>query len=342
MNAHPRIAAVLFLGGLSLAASSFLPMHSVAEAQVLRAKFEPPDGKVLLIVGQDKTSIDAYVNAINIVPGGTMVYTSVQNTEGLAAPYDGGGGLHHGQYLVDQYPNTVIQVGLWMVDALGDVSSGALDGNIDAIGAWIKNSGRPVFLRIGYEFDYPANHYGPAAYVQAYRHIVDRLRNNNVANVAFVWHSYANLPEHPLSDWYPGDDYVDWVGMSVFGPPNVYMTQLADLARQHQKPLMIAEATPFGTGTLQGDTSWTNWFAPFFQFVADNGVKAVSYIDYDWESYPMFQGQGWGDARVQANDIVKGRWLQEIGQDKYLQSSPDLYQQLGVPAAPANLRIEGM
>ena len=36
--------------------------------------------------------------------------------------------------------------------------------------------------------------------------------------VKFVWHSWAAPTSEgvELSDFYPGDDYVDWVGVSIF------------------------------------------------------------------------------------------------------------------------------
>ena len=295
----------------------------------LSGKFAPPDGKVLFIVGQDKNAIRHYVDAVGIVPGGTMVYTSIQDLGGLDQPWDRGGGALDGAYLIHTYPHSVLQIGLWIVDGLDGVAHGQYDGNIDRLGAWIKGTHRPVFLRIGYEFDLPLNHYDPAAYVKAWRHIVDRLRKNGVDNAAFVWHSYAALPPHPWTAWYPGDDYVDWVAVSFFGQPNVYMMKLAELARQHGKPFMIAESTPKGLGTKYGEASWKNWFQGFFRFIADQNVKAVCYINWDWETVPDFRGQGWGDTRVEANAYVKQAWIREITKGAYLQASGNLFHQLG-------------
>lgn len=311
------VFCLVFLAG---AGSSFAGDREV--------RFAPPEGKILLIIGQDKVSIGDYVRAVRTVPGGTMIYTSVQNVEGLETEANVGGGIHHGGYLLDKYPDSVLQIGLWMVDACEGIVKGELDGNIDKLGAWIQQAKRPVFLRIGYEFDLPLNHYEPQVYSQAFRYIVDRFRRSQINNVAYVWHSYANLPQHPWEDWYPGDDYVDWFAVSVFGKPNIYMKKFGELARQHHKGFMIAESTPRGIGTGWGEASWKNWFEPFFQFVSDEKVQVVSYIDFDWESIPMFRGQGWGDARIQANEIVKKRWLGEVLQDKYLQASPKLFKLL--------------
>lgn len=318
-----RLLLICFLFGTFL-----LTGIKPSGAELRKVPFTPPKGKALLIVGQDRTSIREYVQSVGIIPGGTMLYTSIQDADGLDVAVDHGGGIHDGKYLLDHYPNSVLQIGLWMVGALDGIVNGQYDQNIDKIGAWIKKTKRPVFLRIGYEFDLLANNYEPQAYRLAFRYIVDRLRKEQVNNVAFVWHSYANLSQHPWEDWYPGDDYVDWFAVSVFERPNIYMKKFAESARQHHKGFMIAESTPEGLGTHLGVTSWKLWYEPYFQFINDEQVQIVCYIDYDWEKILMFKGQGWKDARVQANPIIKMKWMEEIKKDKYLNASPELFKLL--------------
>lgn len=53
------------------------------------AKVMPLPGKVLLIVGQDKKTIDEYIRATGLVPDGFMGYTSIQNMEGVNKPSPG-------------------------------------------------------------------------------------------------------------------------------------------------------------------------------------------------------------------------------------------------------------
>jgi len=60
-----------------------VPMYFRLEVNTNVNKFVPPDGQVLLLIGQDTNTIDQYVASNNIVPGGVMLYTSVQNAEGL-------------------------------------------------------------------------------------------------------------------------------------------------------------------------------------------------------------------------------------------------------------------
>jgi beta-mannanase len=63
---------------------------------------------------------------------------------------------------------------------------------------------------------------GPARYVTAYRHIVDLIRGEGAGNVQWVWHvNWLDQPEakwNRLENYYPGDDYCDWVGLSAYGP----------------------------------------------------------------------------------------------------------------------------
>lgn len=292
-------------------------------------RFSPPEGKTLLIIGQHKEAIDEYVKELNHVPAGIMVYTSAQRAEGIYEAVDRGAGAQHLQYEVEKYPGSVMQVGLYMVDVLQEIVGGKYDGNLKKLGTWIENTNRPVYLRIGYEFDGPHNHYDPDLYVKAYRYIVDRFRKMGVKNVAYVWHSYGHHTERPITDWYPGDKYVDWVAITYFRPSEKYVERILNFARDHNKPLMIAEATPQGIGIRYGDYALEKWYEPFFEFIDTHDVKAVSYINCEWDVLPLWKGQGWKDSRVQANPVIKERWLKEVNKEKYLKASSGLFGLLG-------------
>ncbi|MEI8349332.1 MAG: glycosyl hydrolase [Candidatus Omnitrophota bacterium] len=292
-------------------------------------KFVPPDKKVIFIVGQDKNTMREYVTATKTIPAGFMVYTSLQNLEGLLQPAEYGSGTQHAQYFARAYPTTVLQIGLYLVGALMYVPTGAYDVQLEQLANWFNAVDRPVYLRIGYEFDLPSNHYSSSQYLIAYRYIVDFLRRRGVQNVAYVWHSYAGPVKSPV-DWYPGDEYVDWVALSYFDTSyESYREAIVQIAREHKKPLMIAEATPRGMGIQDGENSWQKWFVPFFDFIEHNDVKAVCYINSDWEKLPMFKNQGWGNARIQDNLYIKERWLKKIKASSYLGASKDLFAALG-------------
>lgn len=116
-------------------------------------KFEPADGKTLMIIGQGKDQMDAYVQGTGHVPGGFMPYVSIAAPSyGTSVPGTTWGVTwHHAQYQVDTYPQSAIQLGLTLENSLDAVNLGMYDANIQVLGDWIIQSNRPVFLRIGYE-----------------------------------------------------------------------------------------------------------------------------------------------------------------------------------------------
>ncbi len=301
---------------------------------VAAGKFEPPAGKTMLVIGQQRESIDAYVDEFKTVPAGFMNYTDLAQVTGLNEPYDGGDGTKDGRHLVEAYPGTVIQLGLYMVDMLDGALAGEYDASIDRLGQWIADAKAPVYLRIGYECDAPHNHYDPQKYIQVYRRIVDRLRNNKVENVAFVWHSYTSYPIYMgkrVADFYPGDDYVDWFGVSFFdnSPSNINMMNVVAMAKEHGKPLMIAESTPARIGVQEGMQAFYRWYRPLFQFIEKHDVNMLCYINVDWDALPMFADFHWKDSRVQANKQIRKIWLDEISKGRYVSYSKDLFEQIG-------------
>lgn len=102
----------------------------------------------------------------------------------------------------------------------------------------------------------PAKADGPERYVDAYRHIVDLFRARGVTNVTWVWQ--VNNESFPAEEWnaatayYPGDDYVDWVGISAYGAltpgddwrtfDDAFAAAYAEITAAYPgKPLMLAE-----------------------------------------------------------------------------------------------------
>jgi hypothetical protein len=326
----------------------------------MTGKFAPPDGKALLIIGQDTISVGDYVATTNIVPAGVTNYTSVSKLEGIWETADYGSGPHNLGYLVQTYPQGVIVVGLSMVDFLAQAGSDRADSNIDMMLEALASYDRPVFVRFGYEFDGAWNHYDPEDYIVAYRHFYDRIQEKDIGNIALVWQSATwcdgTYEDHPVDAWYPGDEYVDWMGLSYFvqvaecaGRP---FDELLAFARERGKPVMIAEATPqrYKTGELNFSYDgtdpipktaaeiWDEWYAPLLQFIRDNDdvIRALAYINANWDEQPMwaapYRNGYWGDSRVQANEVIKRRWLAEIEGDYWLNATPDLFALLGYQA----------
>lgn len=320
-----------------------------------KAKFEPEDGKCLIFVGQEMEAVggvDGYVGYADEfgAPYGITVYTNIRpgdlsygyvydGLDGLTYKSDWGAGDCYAdvQLQSEDLKDCHVAIGLELVNHEEDVASGRHDAYIVEFAKWLKKyPDRQVFLRIGYEFDgHSWNHYESGAYVQAFRRIHSMLDSLDVDNVAYVWQS-AGLNEDidDLMSYYPGDEYVDWFAYSQFGQGRFQM--MIDLARKHGKPLFIAEATPIlgkkGDNAVRVDLSdeedaqkaWDIWFKELFATIEDNPdvVKAVSYINCNWPSQPMWQAEGnmfsKVDARLQINDEIASRWKAKMSEPTYV------------------------
>ena len=106
--------------------------------------------------------------------------------------------------------------------ALARIIAGDYDQYIARFATAVRNQKWPVALRFGHEMNgdwYPwserksGNHAGE--YVRAWRHVHDIFTNLHADNAIWVWspNIVRPVPSVQLKPLYPGDDYVDWVGM---------------------------------------------------------------------------------------------------------------------------------
>ena len=329
----------------------------------MKNKFEPKNGKVLFFIGQDLEAVggfdkysEGYVDTFK-VPSGITVYTNLspgdesfgfytKGLEGIKTIANWGAGDTGAQPYLDnpKFKNTIMAIGLSLVNSEKNIGKGKHDGLIIEFGEWIKNTNRPIFLRIGYEFDgHDWNHYSKKHFLKAWKRIHKIFTEMNVDNVAYVWQSKGTGSDQKvLEDWYPGDEFVDWCGYSYFGNPD---EEMITFARKHKKPVFIAEATPvFQKGNLYFDAdlskekiakkAWDEWFTPFFKIINENEdvVKAFSYINVNWPSQPMwinnltFQQV---DSRIQKSDYISKKWMEEVSKEKYLKPTDSLFLKLG-------------
>lgn len=323
-------------GGASGApgAGGMVAMGGMQEPPATLGKLEPPDGSTLLVIGQDTGSIEEYVNDVGPMPAGVMLYANIKDLSGLAFSADFGAGQNDLAHWKSTPKDVAIQIGLNLVDSLGAIGNGNLDANIDKMAELLRDCGHPVFLRIGYEFDSDWAGYEPNAFKKAFQRIASRMRDKSVENVAFVWHSWGfqhSFGQSSITPWYPGDEYVDWVGVSLFPGWDAASIQasagarreIGSFAKEHGKPLMIAEAGPRQDfQPSRGADAWSGWYQGIFDFIIENDVKLFSYINANWEAQPMWAGKGWGDSRVQTNAQVLERWRTEISKPRFVHGAP--------------------
>lgn len=308
-----------------------------------QTKFVPPSNKTLLIMGQTVESIKEYKKSFPKAtnPAGWSAYWAITEFVGVTESHTNitGSSQNH-QMLIDNFPNSVLHSAMWMVgkwDVAKNTINGIYDSVIQEYCNWVKTINRPVYLRLGYEFDGPHNQLEPEEYVKAYKHIVDLMRSEGINNVAYVWHSYASEPykNYALSEWYPGDDYVDWVGISIFAHSyaktglNAAGDAVLDFAKQHKKPVMIAETNPVFGIDKNNAKVWDDWFVNFFSMVYNKNIKAICFINEDWTRINIEGLSKWKDARLYNNEQISKAWFRETNKDRYLKQSTELFKQLG-------------
>ncbi|OJJ20261.1 hypothetical protein BKI52_17495 [marine bacterium AO1-C] len=361
----------------------------------VEGKLTPKNGKTLLVIGQDLKSVFDYTQSGYFqAPGGVTTYLAFhslldpnnpqygalgENPGGTPTnvDIDWGAGPLNAHKAAFGYSGSALVLGInfangnqfetWFPTGVQDIGAGLKSAEIKRLADFCKSVSKPVYIRLGYEFDGTWNNYvSPQAYVAAFREIVRGVRAEGANNVAFVWQSsaYPPLGFPDLNAWYPGDEYVDWCGFSWFLAPNFGVSptsaQLADamlaFARQHNKPVMIAESSPQGydleagtrrninsglDGPAGGNTRsktgiqiWDEWFKPYFDYIHqhDDIIRAVAYINADWDAQPKWQSpypEGyWGDTRVETNAVIRDRWLTEVNTSFWLQGSTNISDEI--------------
>ncbi|HEX7096320.1 MAG TPA: glycosyl hydrolase, partial [Acidimicrobiales bacterium] len=97
--------------------------------------------------------------------------------------------------------------------------------------------------------------------IKAWRHVHDLFDEVGADNLIWIWsvNRIDTLPEKPLDRVYPGDDYVDWVGVSGYYRSEtveptfdaIFATTLAELKRVAPKKLVML--TEVGAGTSEAN-----------------------------------------------------------------------------------------
>jgi hypothetical protein len=179
--------------------------------------------------------------------------------------------------------------------SLFEIMAGKWDAYIDNWADAAREFGHPMIVAFANEmngawFPWSGSYYGgsewdadhknakgPDNFRKAFRYVVDRVRARGASNIKWMFHT--NNYSYPLEPWnlapayYPGSDYVDWLGLSIYGQqfkdePNPDIPSLTDWPVEEmsridpQKPIMIAE---WGTGefphavTEAGGVSKADW-----------------------------------------------------------------------------------
>ncbi|TXK84103.1 stalk domain-containing protein [Paenibacillus sp. N3.4] len=183
---------------------------------------------------------------------------------------------HWGQGFPDVYAKRAKEAGAALQiawepdDGLDPVADGAY------LRKWAKDakaSGIPIFLRFAGEMNgaWVKWHGNPTQYIEKFRMLHDVFAAE-APNIAMVW-SPGDVPANDIDPYYPGDAYVDWVGVSLYiepyenGDPSlpsmVATSNVERLTRLYntysdRKPLMLSETgvPHYAHGAGEDFTEW--------------------------------------------------------------------------------------
>lgn len=184
------------------------------------------------------------------------------------------GPLYYSSQMADVDASGAVPLITWSPSGynLADINAGKYDAYIKTQALLAKAYGNPLMIRLGHEMNGSWQTFCPCVagqtdqqFIDFWHHTVDIYRANGASNVRWVWSPnvyYAgDTAGAKLFDpMYPGDSYVDWVGLDGynFGPPNnpwrsllqVFQPSYNDITKLTTKPLMLAE---WGSTEASGD-----------------------------------------------------------------------------------------
>jgi hypothetical protein len=183
----------------------------------------------------------------------------------------------------------------WSAFSMASIIAGAHDNYLyrwaDELAAW----GSPVYLRFAHEPNgtwypwSPAGGTSPQTYVEAWRHVRNIFSSKNVQNVKWIWAPNVVDGGAPLSDWYPGDEFVDVVGIDgynwgtsmaggtwvapddLFGPSFEQIREFAP-----EKPILVTEV-----GSAEQGGSKSEWIGDLVGFL-DHATSVTGFVWFDY------------------------------------------------------------
>ncbi|MDD5361436.1 MAG: glycosyl hydrolase [Ignavibacteria bacterium] len=181
------------------------------------------------------------------------------------------------------------------------IADGTYDNDLKKWADDAKTYGKPLLAEFAPEMNgnwfpwsglFNGKKSGAELYKDAHRHVVEIMRDEGADNITWLFH--VNAVSEPVAKWntmkayYPGDKYIDWIGMSVYGSQkpgatwekflDVFQTAYWQMEKiSSKKPLFIAE---FGVVEDPAMGSKQEWIKEAFTAITGGmypRIKAISY-----------------------------------------------------------------
>ena len=137
------------------------------------------------------------------------------------------------------------------------IADGQSDAYISRFASAVRALNLPVAISFGHEMNgnwYPwgTGQTSAAQFVAAWRHIHNLFIQAGASNVIWVWNPNVinGVPQVGLRPYWPGDSYVDWVGITGYFPSSgeetfasLYGPTMTEIRQFTTKPIIIAETS---------------------------------------------------------------------------------------------------
>lgn len=191
----------------------------------------------------------------------------------------------------------------------------------------------PIWFRPANEMNSNWLPYGgdPKNYVRYWRRMYNIAEQYGVTDFnVFVWSpndvTYNStthvMPDAVMRDYWPGENYVDWIGVSCYPTtiagylwPEDLLEEVSTIGKKYNKPMMVSEGA---FGKQVKDTQKAEWVRAYFE-----SLKALGYKASIWENHSTDAN---GDRRIHKfpaaldayKEVIKDSyWLDRIPQEVY-------------------------
>lgn len=230
---------------------------------------------------------------------------------------------------------------------LDGIINGTYDNYIKSFANGAKTFAKPLFIRLGHEFNGdwytygganngggtlngfgdPTKADGPERFIAAYKHVHDLFVGQGVTNIVWIW--CLNNGSSPTAAWnvpeayYPGDDYVDWIGFDGynFGTSQTWSGwvdfrgiyyPLYTKFESYNKPIMIGEYASVENGGNKAD--WIH-YAYLYTHYSFPKIKAIT-----WFHVAKTEGTVFTDWRINSSTTSLTAYQDAIADPYFLSS----------------------
>ncbi|MDQ6662628.1 MAG: beta-mannanase [Chloroflexota bacterium] len=217
------------------------------------------------------------------------------------------------------------QKSAWSGYSLKDILNGTYDAYITKWAQDSKAWGHPFFLRFaaemnGYWFPWSEGVNGntKGQFVQAWKHVHDIFTAQGATNVSWLWCPNVEWSHSiPLRELYPGNDYVDWIGMDGYNWSTVYGHKWQTFSQIFQytyndilsmgthKPLMIAE-----TASAERGHDKAGWITDAFLNVLPKAFPEI-------KAFVWFNENKETDWRIQSSASARAAFAKAVSSPIY-------------------------